>query len=703
VDISILFESDNSFMKSEKLHNTFNRAFELHVQGQLTKCFKLYVRLYTDGLRSKIFLHSYGALLFQRKNFFYAKSIVDEAIKLYPNSESLLELMGLISWDLGEGVVAENYLKDALTLAPNRASTLNNLAKIFMERNQISDALPLLDACLLTRSDFAEARFNRAIVLNRLNIRKRGRDDLEFLVHSNPDHYDAKVNLAALLVDLSKPQEAFKHFIEAIKLSRSLRSFPTTLETILIDIAALICFPVIYASKEHLHDTRNFIRAALDRLQKMSEDTPVKTISEHATLINEWLLRVSLFYLPYQGLADVDLYKKYSKIVRNFNPEICSMELKLEELPHTEKKMRVLVLSEYFGLHATCWLTYFLDSIAIPLEITYGVLNDCIDIKFLDLQREKGAVVKYFKVSSVTMKQLVGDIVKENYDYVFYPDIGMTPSSRFLSNFRLGKRQLCHWAHPVTSGSSAIDMFLTAEYMEPANLSDHYAEHVRGIPGFGLLLPNLSANKISIKKDLYSDSVSPFIAITAQSLFKYHPENDQFWPRLVKKIPNIQISFIEHPEPEVTAVFLERLKTCFRQYGLPWEEHIRLLGRMSNEEFQDVFRYHHVCIDSFGWSGGNTTLDALSVGCPVLTIPGQLMRSRHTYAALKTIGMTGLIFPNQDALIEVLYQMSNDRTGLDRIRAQILENFYKLGGGYEQQKAFEKILLENNIPQEYLE
>jgi CRISPR-associated protein Csy1 len=44
-------------------------------------------------------------------------------------------------------------------------------------------------------------------------------------------------------------------------------------------------------------------------------------------------------------------------------------------------------------------------------------------------------------------------------------------------------------------------------------------------------------------------------------------------------------------------------------------------------------------LDTVHWSGGNTSLDALAMGLPVVTLPGGLMRGRQSLGMLRMLGV----------------------------------------------------------------
>ena len=48
-------------------------------------------------------------------------------------------------------------------------------------------------------------------------------------------------------------------------------------------------------------------------------------------------------------------------------------------------------------------------------------------------------------------------------------------------------------------------------------------------------------------------------------------------------------------------------------------------------------------VDTVHWSGGNTSLDALAAGTPVVTTRGRFMRGRQTAAMLEALDLGGLV------------------------------------------------------------
>lgn len=86
--------------------------------------------------------------------------------------------------------------------------------------------------------------------------------------------------------------------------------------------------------------------------------------------------------------------------------------------------------------------------------------------------------------------------------------------------------------------------------------------------------------------------------------------------------------------------------------GLRADDHLIFLPGQSWERFVALNQHCHVFLDSIGWSGGNTALEALSQDLPLVTWPGQFMRGRHSAAFLRLIGAEDWIADSFEDYVE---------------------------------------------------
>ena len=64
-----------------------------------------------------------------------------------------------------------------------------------------------------------------------------------------------------------------------------------------------------------------------------------------------------------------------------------------------------------------------------------------------------------------------------------------------------------------------------------------------------------------------------------------------------------------------------------------------------------------------------TTLEAIACGLPVVTLPGEFHRGRHSYAILRQLGVTETIAHSVEEYVDIAVRLVQDREW----RAQIMQ------------------------------
>ncbi len=79
-----------------------------------------------------------------------------------------------------------------------------------------------------------------------------------------------------------------------------------------------------------------------------------------------------------------------------------------------------------------------------------------------------------------------------------------------------------------------------------------------------------------------------------------------------------------------------------------------------------------VILDPPTWSGGNTTFEALSFGTPIVTLPGEFMRGRVTYACYKQMGFMDCVATTKGEYVKLAVRLGTNPRYRARIKAKIL-------------------------------
>ena len=427
-----------------------------------------------------------------------------------------------------------------------------------------------------------------------------------------------------------------------------------------------LLLPQIYASHEDLDRWRErysgglaAVHAALESSWPASEDV--------------FNLSQTNFLLAYQGRDDLLLQGEYARLLRRLIAR-ARPDLVERDRPSARRggRIRVAFVSNLFrectvGHYFRSW-TGCLDPARFESMVIYtGNQPD-------DTTRAIAASAEKFVIQRGSALEVATTIIESQPDILIYPEIGMQSTNCVLANMRLAPVQCAAWGHPVTSGSDLVDYYFTCSRMEPPEGRGHYAESLLELPGLGTryTLPGPAVQDLA--PEAFSLPPDRHLYVCPQSLFKIHPDNDRLYLEILAADDKAVIVFFQSEYRRVTQSFLDRITRAMANRGIPPRNQIKFLPRLSPVMFRSVLALADAVLDTFHWSGGNTSLDALSAGAPVVTFPGTFMRGRQSKAMLEILGVPELIADNSEDYVAVALRLAGDAQHKEAIKQRILAN-----------------------------
>jgi predicted O-linked N-acetylglucosamine transferase (SPINDLY family) len=336
--------------------------------------------------------------------------------------------------------------------------------------------------------------------------------------------------------------------------------------------------------------------------------------------------------------------------------------------PAGRRKIRVGFVSAFFNLHTVFklfqgWITH-LDRGAFETHVFH--FNDQRD-KATDFLAQHATTLT---AGAAALPAAARAVAGAGLDVLIYPDIGMDAMTQMLAALRLAPVQCQAWGHPVTSGLPAIDYFLSSDLMEPEDAQAHYHERLVRLPGLSIRYPEPDP-AAAVRPPGLPDGDGAVLFVCLQSLYKLLPLQDRLTARIAARVERSRLVFIRHASAALTAAYRIRLEAAFRAAGVNPEGRLLFLPPLKYGEFLGLARAADVILDSAGWSGGNTTLEALSFARPVVTLPGGLMRGRHTAAILRQIGVTGTVAGSPDDYVNLAGRLAEEAGWRNEIGEQM--------------------------------
>ena len=267
------------------------------------------------------------------------------------------------------------------------------------------------------------------------------------------------------------------------------------------------------------------------------------------------------------------------------------------------------------------------------------------------------------------------EILADAPHVLIYPGILMDMISFQLAAQRLAPVQCNSWGHPETSGLPTLDYFLSSDLMEPPDATEHYTERLVRLPNLSVYYEPVATEAVALTRQELGLRADAPTFWCGQSLYKYLPQFDDVYPRIAIQAPNSQFVFLRHHSiPRVTEIFQARLERAFAAHGLTASNHCVFLDRLGQSEFVAAMGLCDVFLDSIDWSGCNSALESLPHDLPIVTVPGALMRGRHSTAILKMMGITETIAGTVDDYVAIAARLANDPHERQALSRRIAEN-----------------------------
>lgn len=371
------------------------------------------------------------------------------------------------------------------------------------------------------------------------------------------------------------------------------------------------------------------------------------------------------FFLPYQGCDDRLLQAAHGSLVAEIMAAAYPRWASCARRPlQSGERIRIGFVSGCLGRRHSVWRIPMrgwvekLDRDRFQL-FGYHTRSDCDD------QTDQARVLfDRFERGQHHLSAWAATIERDEPHVLVYPEIGADDTSLQLAALRLAPVQCTSLGQPVTSGLPTIDYFLSSDLMEPPDAQEHYTERLVQLPGLGTAYrPEWAAWGDTLpSRDSWAGLDLPpgtVRFLCCQNMAKYLPAYDDVLPRIAVQLPAARFLFVEtkiHP----TTVLRRRLAAAFSKRGLSALTFCRFVRGMPHGEFSALVRDADVFLDTIGWSGFNTTLEALTHGVPVVTLPGDFMRGRHSAGILSGAGVVETIADTTERYVTLAVKLGRD-------------------------------------------
>jgi len=555
--------------------------------------------------------------------------------------------------------------REVLQLAPDHVDARYNLGLLFLRQGDLSEGLAQLQhAAKLTPK---QAVIHLTIGRAQQALKRPGEAERAFreAVRLKPALTAARVELANLLVATGRPQEAEELLSAGLRRAPDNHELEATLGLVYSAQArwaeaAETLSRVVEHSPQHRAALRNLVQVE-NRLKRA--DRVVSLAARYlAQEPNDAGIRstylMTRLYVSGDAEEMLRLASDWSGARARASPPA---PLPYANSPDLERRLRVGFVSRQLRSHP---LGFFIAGFVRehdPGRIELHAYSNSREDWLTRALRQN--IEHWNEIGDASDAELARRIVDDRVDVLF--DVSGLEAHNLgsLSAMRLAPVQITGFGHFSTTGLSRGHYLLADRFHIPDGFERYYSEEV-------VCLPH---SYISYTPPPYAPPVAPPPVLARgtvtfgcfNNLLKLSDTTVALWAAVLARCPTATL-LLRDRELDTEAV-QSRVRERFAQAGIG-PERLRLQGGAAHREFLDAYRDMDVALDPHPYSGGLTTLEALWMGVPVVTLSGTTFCSRHSTSHLSNVGLERLVSDSPKRYLEIACSLAADVDALARLR-----------------------------------
>jgi protein O-GlcNAc transferase len=626
----------------------YNLAKLLHVRGSPGRAEELLraaLGRKPDFAQASVMLSS---VLLARQRADEALAALEQALAHRPDYAMAHYWRGNALVHLGRPDEALESYRKAVELDSGLAPAWCNFGNLLCDFGRGPEAAACLARALALDPDSPDALVGMGNVHALAQAMEQAEDCYRRALAREPSHVQAQVNLGNVLKYQGRSAEALACFAAALALDPSSAHARWS--------QAMAQVPAMRDHEGDPGEMRSAFGAAIAELERWFD-------AARTPLGAQVVGSEQPFWLAYHEQGNRDLLARYGALCTRLMADWQAREaLPQVGLPRN-RPLRIGIVSQYFRDHPVWhaivkgWLQQ-LDARRFALyAFCLGAGGD------QETAYAKTRVVRFAQAAG-SLRRWADTILAAEPDVLIYPEIGMDPMTLKLAALRLAPAQAVAWGHPETSGLPTMDVYLSAQAFEPPLAQAHYTERLIALPNLGCYV-----EPAGVKAVLPSREADGPLLLCPGTPFKYAPEHDRVLVQIARRLGKCRLVFFTHRQRALSEKLRARLARAFGEADfasfvsfVPWQPKAAFYGWL---HAADVF------LDTIGFSGFNTALQALECGLPVVTREGRFMRGRLASGMLKRMGLHELVAAAENEYVETAVKLASEPDYRRHIAAEI--------------------------------
>ncbi len=619
-----------------------------------------------------------------------------------PGDAQALHLCGIVTLSAGDPRTALSFFEQSLLQEPDDARTHNNLGQAYLALGELQAARRHLERACALQSDYSGALNTLGAVYRRLSLVKESREALELALALAPEDVAIHSNLGCLENDQGRPKAALQHFERALKLepgrpevhrnmglslnllgrwAEALEHFQQAgglraedpelclqmglaLLRVHRSVDAEICLQrallqhpepaQVHNALGALFNQQGRVNEAFEALTAAVELEPAHRQAQSNRLLNlHYLASVSPSELQAQHLGwagQRDAAGENAVFTQQADPE---------------RKLRLGYLSPDFRRHPVGFFVRRLwehhDQQRFEVFVyAHAPRED----DFTEELRRLPVCWRDCRALDVAETRA---LIREDRIDILFDLAGHTAGNRLdVFSPRSAPVQVTGMGYVNTTGLAEMDYLLCDSHHLPPEDEGFYAETAL----------RMEHDYICYAPPDYAPEPGPLPAQATglvtfgnfNNLAKLGVQVVELWSELLLRVQPSRLLLKTHAlgDPATRSRLVEMFGKCGVQ-----AERLILEGGARHADLLASYQRVDLALDPFPYSGGLTTLEALWMGVPVVTMTGRSFASRHSTSHLRNLGLQRFVVDDSSSYLELAVDTVANLDALAELRGTL--------------------------------
>ncbi len=426
--------------------------------------------------------------------------------------------------------------------------------------------------------------------------------------------------------------------------------------------------PHHYNSPQEIKASRAEYTKHLTQLVEQLDLSSPEKIAQAADALSSQLP----FYLAHQAQNDASLQRVYGEMLYRVlsarYPEFASPPPRASRAAN--EPLRVGIVADEFCNHSV-WkviLKGWVTQLNRERFALYGyATNERADAE-TDIARTH--CVKFVQ-GKFKIHEWAEQIRADRLHVLIFSATGMARMVSLLAALRLAPVQSVATGHSLTSGLPSIDYCLSGEAIETPRADAYYTEQLVRLPNLGIYYQENKIETSARDRASFGLRENAAVYFVPHSLWKLLPQYDFIYPEIARGVGDCQFVYMQNRQAaSLTRQFEKRIGEAFKRVGLTPREHVVMQPRLNLADFQSLQQHADMYMDSLGYGGMTSALEALAFDLPIVTRRGDYYRNNFCAALLTRISVTDTIAETVEEFVAHAIRLGNDTAW----RAQVRDN-----------------------------